>query len=60
VPIRRVCADRPTEAGLATVLWDGRSATGTRAPGGHYLVRVTARGEDGGRAECVAPLLVGR
>lgn len=46
-PVRQVAADRPGTAGVNTILWDGRSAAGTRVPSGRYLVRVTARSADG-------------
>jgi len=35
-------------AGTERVLWSGRTAAGTRAPGGRYLVRLIAR-DNGGR-----------
>jgi flagellar hook assembly protein FlgD len=56
--VRRVCTDRMGTAGTTVLLWDGRSEGGTRAPGGRYLVRVTARRSDGGQAQVVAPLMV--
>jgi hypothetical protein len=43
-------------AGVSTMLWDGRSALGTKAPAGQYLVRVTARTQDGGQAQALVAL----
>ena len=54
--VRRVCEDRPGTAGTNVVLWDGRCDAGTRAPAGRYLVRVTARGEDGQQSQALAAL----
>lgn len=34
-------------AGVQTLLWNGKSATGTKAPAGTYLLRVNARAADG-------------
>ena len=48
------------EAGPAVVLWSAKSDTGTRLPGGRYLVRVTARADDGQQTSVVAPLQLGR
>jgi parallel beta-helix repeat protein len=42
--------------GLNTLLWSGRSAQGTKAPAGRYLVSLMARTDDGKQANCVAPL----
>jgi Right handed beta helix region/FlgD Ig-like domain len=49
-PVATVATDRPAEAGLQRVVWNGRSALATRAPGGQYLVRVMARSRGGARA----------
>jgi hypothetical protein len=43
-------------AGVSTMRWDGRSALGTKAPAGPYLVRVTARAQDGGQAQALVAL----
>ncbi|MEA3401165.1 MAG: FlgD immunoglobulin-like domain containing protein [Armatimonadota bacterium] len=40
--VRRIVTDRECDAGLQTVAWDGRCDSGTKAPGGMYLIRVTA------------------
>ena len=37
-------------------LWDGKSATGTKVPPRRYLVRVTARRQDGSQAQALAGL----
>lgn len=46
-------------AGMQTLLWNGRSAGGTRVPVGTYLVTVTAAAADGMQASAVATLRVG-
>lgn len=43
-----------------TVAWDGCNAGGARVPAGRYLVRLTARTDDGQQASSVATLSVGR
>jgi subtilisin family serine protease len=35
------------DGGVVTALWDGNGGSGTKAPAGTYLVRLTARGADG-------------
>ena len=45
---------------MNVLLWDGRGQTGTRVPNGRYLVRITARGDDGQQSQSVAPLLLRR
>jgi len=41
-------------------LWDGRSAMGTVAPSGTYVVEIAAAGQDGQRARAVCPFVVSR
>ncbi len=47
-------------AGRASLAWDGRSTVGTAVPGGTYLLRVTARTENGEQASAVTSLQIGR
>ncbi len=47
--VKTIVADRPLEAGINSLAWDGRNAAGLRAPGGMYLVRMTATGTGGVR-----------
>jgi hypothetical protein len=59
----RVIADLPAgpqAAGLQTLRWNGRNQTGSLAPGGVYLVRITARAADGTSAQAVAVMNLGR
>lgn len=58
--IRRLSATSATPGEIETVAWDGRNAHGARAPAGRYLVRLTARGEDGQVAQAVRAFQVGR
>ncbi len=46
--------------GLASLSWNGRSATGTHVPRGSYLLRLTARTEHGEQASAVTVLQVTR
>ncbi len=55
-----VLAPQDLPEGLSILLWDGRSTSGTKAPAGRYLVRATARGEDGSQAQALAGLTLGR
>lgn len=54
--ISRVVADDLQPAGTSTVLWNGRSSSGARVPNGVYLVRITARTEDGQSASAMTQL----
>ncbi|MEN6545938.1 MAG: FlgD immunoglobulin-like domain containing protein, partial [Armatimonadia bacterium] len=45
-PVRRL-GSTVSQAGLSTALWNGRNDNGLRVPAGVYLVRVSARTEDG-------------
>jgi len=51
-----VLPNQDLQAGLSTLLWNGRSANGSRVPAGQYLVRLQATNEDGNSASCIAPL----
>jgi hypothetical protein len=51
-------ADLP--AGVSTLLWNGLSANGTKAPPGRYLVRVTARSAGGAQANALTTLMLGQ
>jgi len=53
-PVDTLAAERPLEAGTHTLVWDGNSATGLRVPPGMYLLRVTARAEDGRQSQMLA------
>ena len=58
--IRRVCTDTASTAGANVVLWNAPSNTGTRVPSGRYLVRLTARSDDGSQSQAIATLMVRR
>jgi len=58
--IRQVQRGLAGKAGLNSVLWDGRSSTGSLAPGGIYLLEVHASSEDGQRAKGLGRLVTGR
>lgn len=42
--------------GTSTLLWSGKSRSGTTVPAGQYWVKVTARDGDGSQKQTVAPL----
>ncbi len=46
--------------GSSTLLWNGRSTSGTRVPTGSYFVNVTARTADGQQSRTCAPLRLAR
>ncbi|MEN6403598.1 MAG: Ig-like domain-containing protein, partial [Armatimonadia bacterium] len=55
----RVVSVLPTStlpSGTTTLLWDGRSSLGTKAPAGQYLVQVVVRSANGGSARTVTTL----
>ncbi len=54
--VRRLVADRDQVAGPQQVTWDGRSAAGSAAPAGTYLVRIVARSADGRQVSAVRSL----
>jgi hypothetical protein len=51
-----VLPERSLQAGLNTLLWDGRSSHGTAVPAGRYLVKVQALGAEGAKATVLCPL----
>ncbi len=58
--VRTVSAGDLAPAGVATVVWDGRNRTGSSAPAGVYLVRVTAESDTGQRSSVVRTLSLQR
>ncbi len=54
--VRTVAADRDLDTGVQSLTWDGRNTSGAKAPAGMYLVRVTARCEDGGCSQAIGTL----
>jgi flagellar basal-body rod modification protein FlgD len=44
------------DAGIHSLLWNGKSSAGTKAPAGAYLLQVAATGADGARCSAVTPL----
>ncbi|MEI6501615.1 MAG: Ig-like domain-containing protein, partial [Armatimonadota bacterium] len=44
------------EAGVQTLLWNGKSRTGTRVPAGMYLLEVSAHAADGASAQAMTSL----
>lgn len=58
--VRQVQTAATAAAGAQTTRWDGRSSNGTRVAAGRYLVRITARAEDGQQTQVVVPVQIGR
>ncbi|MBM3498872.1 MAG: hypothetical protein FJX74_09400 [Armatimonadetes bacterium] len=58
--VRTLCRERPCDAGTTTLLWDGRSDTGLRAPPGLYLVEVTVSDPSGSTSRALAPAQLNR
>jgi len=56
--IRRLVQDQSQAAGLQSVAWNGRSNTGVRVPNGRYLIRITARTEDGQQAQALTQVAI--
>jgi hypothetical protein len=54
--VQRVAEGQTVEAGTHTVVWPGRSRSGTAVPSGTYLCVLEARGADGERASVVRPV----
>jgi len=50
--------ERDLPAGVSSLLWNGKSNGGSKAPAGTYLVRVVATGSEGTQATAIAPLQV--
>ncbi len=54
--VATICRDRQCEGGVTVLSWNGLSHRGTRLPAGRYLMRATARAEDGQQASGIAAL----
>ncbi|MEN6545890.1 MAG: Ig-like domain-containing protein, partial [Armatimonadia bacterium] len=50
--------ERDLPAGMSSLLWNGKSNSGTNVPAGTYLVRVVAIGNEGTQTTALAPLQV--
>ena len=59
-PVATVTRGTKLSEGLQTVLWNGVSDAGLRAPSGRYGVKVTARGPGGAAASRLATCCLGR
>jgi subtilisin family serine protease len=60
VTVRRIFSERAQSAGPQQVTWDGRNAAGSNVPAGTYLIRVTARSDDGQQVSAIRSLQLGR
>jgi hypothetical protein len=59
-PVRTIWSRRGLLAGVNTLLWDGRSAAGTKVPSGVYLVQIAAHGPQGSASHAVTTLRLTR
>lgn len=59
-PVRILQGGAPSRAGVQTVSWDGRDASGVAVPAGAYLLRVRAQTEDGTSTQAILPMVVTR
>ena len=59
-PVRTLCADRMTTAGVQTLNWELNNDAGARVPAGMYLLQVEAVAENGQQARAITQLNVGR
>ena len=59
-PVRLIANGRPMPAGTQRLVWTGQSDAGLPVPNGPYLIRVTARGEDGTSSEALRTVTVRR
>ncbi|MEN6302723.1 MAG: Ig-like domain-containing protein [Armatimonadia bacterium] len=50
--------ERDLPAGVSSLLWNGKSTSGSKVPAGTYLVRVVAIGNEGTQTTAVAPLQI--
>ena len=59
--VRTLLTASPVSANAVTTLaWDGRTASGTRAPAGRYLLRLTATAADGQSVSAMRAVGIGR
>jgi hypothetical protein len=59
-PVATLAVSRSMEAGVQHVLWSGRCDSGTPAPAGRYLLRITARAQDAQQAAALTSLRLSR
>jgi len=58
--VRTIVSDRDCEAGVTSLAWNCRSDRGVMVPSGAYLVRVTARSEDGEQSSRLCTMMLRR
>ncbi len=59
-PIRQLTTGQPSPSGLNRLYWDGRSSSSTKVPTGRYLVRLTARHEEGQQTCRISSVIIAR
>jgi len=58
--VATLASGQAAAAGINSLSWNGRSASGTACPAGRYLVRIRAAADNGQQVESVVPLQLGR
>ena len=58
--IKRLSAGPVTASGTHTLVWDGRSDSGSRAPSGRYLCELAARAQSGEASSIITTFEVRR
>jgi hypothetical protein len=51
--VKSLAVAKPGDVGVNSVVWDGRSDSGTRLPNGRYICRITARSPETGQSNNV-------
>ncbi len=58
--IRQLTTGQPSPSGLNRLYWDGRSSSSTKVPAGRYLVKLTARHEEGQQTCRISSVIIAR
>jgi flagellar hook assembly protein FlgD len=58
--IRTISTGTLSPAGISTLVWDGRNASGSAVPAGLYLVRLTVDSDSGERTTALRSLSLSR
>jgi len=59
-PVKLITPGTQFEAGTQTMIWTGQTDAGLQTPSGRYLIRLTARGEDGTSTQALGTVLIQR
>jgi M6 family metalloprotease-like protein len=59
-PVRILASGLPAAAGVNTLTWDGRNASGAPAPAGLYLIEIEATADNGQRVKAITQMRLSR